>query len=239
MCGRYNLRTTGREVGEFFHTQTFPEFDPLYNIAPTDAALMITHDGSIPDEEIQNRETHQLQDDAPNQWAWARWGLLPVWLKELKGWAPRMNARSETVATNRVFRSAFASRRCLVPSTGFYEWKEVEPRRKQPFHIQPADQPFLALAGIWELWKKQDRHILSCSVLTCEPNRKMSEIHDRMPVILDEANWSTWLDPSVDGRELSDLLVPCPDSWLKVDLIATTINNARNKSAEALQPLTH
>lgn len=237
MCGRFNLRTTGQEVGRFFHTRTFPEFDAMYNVAPTDRAMVIAAANTLPE---RDDESDAVNDDqAPNQWAWARWGLLPVWLKELKGWAPRMNARSETVATNNVFRSAFASRRCLVPATGFYEWKEVEPRKKQPFHIQPVDQPFLPLAGIWELWRKDDREVLSCSVLTCQPNDLMADIHDRMPVILSPDDWDSWLDPEIPGKTLTSLLKPCPDQWLKVDPIATTINNARNKSADALQPLAH
>lgn len=238
MCGRFNLRTTGREVGDFFHTQTFPQFESLYNIAPTDAAMIIAAAGTIPEQDLPS-ESEPRDSESPNQWAWARWGLLPVWLKELKGWAPRMNARSETVASNGVFRSAFASRRCLVPSTGFYEWREVEKGKKQPFHIQPQNQAFLPLAGVWEVWKKGEREILSCSVLTCEPNQTMSAIHDRMPVILEQADWEQWLDPAVTGKSLTDLLRPCPDDWLKVEPIATSINNARNKSAEALQPLAH
>lgn len=235
MCGRFNLRTTGREVGEFFHTRTFPQFDPLYNVAPTDNSLIVAAAGTLP----LDADDEELDLQAKNDLAWARWGLLPVWLKDIKGWAPRMNARSETVVSNNVFRSAFKSRRCLVPVTGFYEWKEVEPRKKQPFHIQPTESPFLPLAGVWEVWRKGEREVLSCSVLTCEPNETMVGIHDRMPVILAESDWERWLDPETEGKALTELLVPCADEILKVEMIATTINNARNKSADALQPVAH
>jgi len=231
MCGRFNLRTSAKEVSDFFGTPTFPEFESLINIAPTDQALIVTVDAL-------NRNPAETDDAASGRnISWVRWGLVPSWLKELKGWAPRINARSETVATNGVFRSAFSSRRCLLPVTGFYEWQEVEPKKKQPFHIEPATQPFLALAGIWDHWAVGDQFVFSCSILTCVPNKTMDAVHDRMPVVLNQKDWDRWLDRDSKNAELVDLLVPCPEDWLKVSPIASTINNARNKSADALQPL--
>lgn len=256
MCGRYNLRTSAQAVAQHFGTRPFPEFENRYNIAPTENILIISDAavdlGPVTGPVAAGEETVAVDpalafetsgedlssaDPSLRRPAWARWGLLPTWLKSLKGWAPRINARSETVASNGVFRSAFAARRCLIPASGFYEWQAIDPKHKQPFHIQPRELPFLSLAGIWERWFDGQREILSCAVLTCSPNQTMNAIHDRMPVILDRADWDRWLDPSLKGAALADLLVPCPDDWLDVQPIATTINNARNKTPEALNPL--
>lgn len=130
MCGRYNLRATPRELAEFFELLREPDsLPPRYNIAPTTQVPIIrSMDG--------HREATPV-----------RWGLVPSWAKDVKGSAPLINARADGIDTKPSFRSAFKKRRCLIPASGFYEWRR-EGKQKLPFHVhQQQDQP-LAFAGI-------------------------------------------------------------------------------------------
>ena len=118
-----------------------------------------------------------------------------------------INARSETVSEKPSFRHAFSKRRCLIPSSGFYEWEKTE-NGKQPWFISGKNQPFV-FAGIWEQWKSPEGFSLkTCAILTCEANELMTPIHHRMPVILQEKERNIWLDPQ-PKLDLKSLLRPC------------------------------
>ena len=126
-----------------------------------------------------------------------RWGLVPRWAKDLRIGSKMINARAETVATKNSFRSAFKKRRCLVVADGFYEWKRLDSKMKQPMYIHRADGDPLAFAGLFERWTdgEQHREIHTCTIITTTPNQTMSPIHDRMPVLLAPNRWEEWLDP--------------------------------------------
>jgi putative SOS response-associated peptidase YedK len=173
-----------------------------------------------------------------------RWGLVPPWAKDIKIGARFINARAETVATQPAFRDAYQRRRCLVPVSAFYEWKR-EAKTKQPFAIGPATdgERALTLAGLWDRWKSPEgQWIVTCSIVTTEPNAAMAALHDRMPVVLGEADWPLWLGERVVPRgegpgDISALLRPCPDDWLKIWPVSAAVNNVRNKGPELLDPL--
>jgi len=209
------------ELQSFFALFRAEEFSPRFNIAPTQSVMTISLDA--------NGKRLGLK---------RQWGLIPSWAKDPGIGSKMINARSETVAEKPAFRSAFRSRRCLVPASGFYEWQATGAKVKQPWHITPADGPSLVFAGLWESWNDPTGNRLeSCTILTTTPNSVMSEIHDRMPVILDAEAFPVWLDPTIDPEALQSLLVPCPDEWLEKVPISTRVNNVRNDDPDCIKPI--
>jgi putative SOS response-associated peptidase YedK len=185
MCGRFALLAKKEEMARRFkliesgpsQPSLYPA-GPRFNIAPSQSVAVVrAADGT--------RFLDLLT-----------WGLIPSWAADKKIGYKLINARSETVATKPSFRSAFKSRRCLIPASGFFEWKKVSTSRKQPYFIRPSDHDDLfAFAGLWEKWTSPHGEPLeSCTILTTEANELMKSIHDRMPVILDSAGESVWLD---------------------------------------------
>jgi putative SOS response-associated peptidase YedK len=170
MCGRYALDENPAKLAEHFNLSGEISITPSWNIAPSTKICSITAD------ESGSRHLSLM-----------KWGLIPSWIKETTGNKPT-NARGETVATNPMFRSAFKSHRCIIPASGFYEWKTVN-GVKQPFYISLKSSEPMAFAGLWETW--HDNH--TCCIITTSANSLMQPIHDRMPVILSRDQWQTWL----------------------------------------------
>jgi putative SOS response-associated peptidase YedK len=218
MCGRYNLRATPKELQEFFNLFREPEpFPPRYNIAPTQTVIAI-------------RDMHGRREAGL-----FRWGLVPVWAKDLKISSSLINARADTVDTKPAFRSAYKRRRCLIPASGFYEWQPGPAKVKQPFHIHRRDDAPLAFAGLWELWDKGEIPIESCSIITTDGNDLMQPIHNRMPVILPRDVWDVWLDPEVEPSSLGQLLKPYAGTDLDAEAVSTVVNNVRNTGEERIE----
>jgi putative SOS response-associated peptidase YedK len=147
------------------------------------------------------------------------------------------------VATKPAFRSSFARRRCIVPVDGFYEWKVVPGSKvKQPFYIhRPDDEPF-AFGGLWSEWHGTDASghtvtLRSVTIITGQPNEKMAEIHDRMPIILPPSAWSEWLDEDqTDTEAVGRLLVPAPPELIEFHPVSTAVNSVRNHGPELIEP---
>lgn len=161
------------------------------------------------------------------------WGFVPAWRREEKP-AGIVNARAETVATKPSFREAYRKRRCLVPADGFYEWRREGGRRQPFFFSLPDDRPF-ALAGIWEEWRSEERVLTTFCVLTTEANERMAPIHDRMPVILDEAKAEAWLDGEADGNA-AGILQPYPAEKMLVRPVSAFVNKIGNEGPPCLAP---
>jgi putative SOS response-associated peptidase YedK len=206
MCGRYTLGVPPVRIAEIFELLETPELAPRYNIAPTQQAPVILASGG--------RRTLELR----------RWGLVPFWAKDPAIGNRLINARSESVEEKPSFRTAFRKHRCLVPADGFYEWKPAG-RRKQPYWIHRRDgQPF-AMAGLYERWHAdREDEIRSFTVLTTEANPLVRPIHARMPVILDAAAWSEWLDPGAPVGALRALLRPAPAADFDTRPVSTLVN---------------
>ena len=146
-----------------------------------------------------------------------------------------VNARSETVATSGMFRNAFAKRRCIVPAAAFYEW-QANPYGKIPHAIARVDGDPMAFAGIWEGWRSPEGDILrSFAILTTTANTEMSALHERMPVILEQADWPAWLDEEPGDPTL--LLRPAPEGILRIWPIDKRVGNVRNDGPELLEPI--
>ena len=204
MCGRYDLNDSPQMLALYFLLSAQPDAFSNDDVHPTNTAPIIRiHEGkrlALP----------------------ARWGLIPSWSKEDKIAQHAFNARAETVADKPSFRAAFKRRRCLVPVSAFYEWRELHgEKRKQKLRFASPEQHPLALAGLWEHWKQPETGELveSYTIITTAANAFMAPIHDRMPVILGECDWTAWLDPDMSNPMLlQSMLVPCPDDWLECDL---------------------
>lgn len=164
-----------------------------------------------------------------------RWGLVPHWAKDESIGSKMINARSETVAEKPAFRNAFARRRCVVPASGFVEWKSTA-HGKEPNYIFRADGELMLFAGLWDRWSRGAAGALeSFTVLTCSPNRFMQEMHDRMPVVLDSESAFEWLAQDRSPKQLAELLVPAAEAVLDSHGVSKRINSVRNDDPACLQ----
>jgi putative SOS response-associated peptidase YedK len=226
MCGRYRLSKRKQMVEEYFDTGSFAaaadeaDWNPRYNIAPTQPVPVIRQNPKEP-----RRELSLL-----------RWGLIPSWAKDASG-APLINARSETAATAPAFRDALRSRRCLIPADGFYEWQR-NGKVKQPYCFEVNNGELFAFAGLWDGWKDANGQWLkSCSILTTIPNPVTSAVHDRMPVILDKNDYDLWLDPGMkDAIAVSELLKPYDARRMHCFPVSARINHVANDDEECSAP---
>jgi putative SOS response-associated peptidase YedK len=224
MCGRFVQKTPLGEIHVLFETAgPVPNLAPRYNAAPTDGLAVVRY----------NPQTGTRALDL------LRWGLVPLWAKDPSFGPKAINARSETIATNNMFRDAFERRRCLVPADGFYEWQKRD-GETQPYAIVPAESGVFAFAGLWERWKNpQDGSVLrSFTIVTGKPNLLCAPIHDRMPVILPPSAWPLWLgETGASAAALLGLLQPYPAELMRAYPIGPRVGNVRNDDADLLEPL--
>ena len=182
MCSRYFLDADGRIIAYTFQVPVHDRIRRRYNIAPTQLAPIVRAKAGAP------REVELL-----------RWGLVPFWAKDLAVGTRAINARSETAAEKPTFREAFKRRRCLVPASGFFEWTGV-PGSKQPHALTVPGRELIAFAGLWESWRPPEGEAVETfTILTTEANAAVAPLHDRMPVVLEEAAYETWLHAPVDA----------------------------------------
>jgi len=218
MCGRNSLFIDQADFEAHFDAEVVADggYTPRYNIAPGD-------------------DLHIITNEAPDEIDAYHWGLIPFWADEPEEGI--INARSETADEKRVFERAWESRPCLVPSSGFYEWKSPNGGSKQPYRIYREDDPAFAMAGLWDVWEGDDETISCVTILTTEPNDLMNSIHDRMPVVLPQDAESDWLAADPDTRK--ELCQPYPKDDLDAYEISTRVNNPGNDDPQVIEPLDH
>jgi len=191
MCGRYELHTQPAAMALAFGLKYPPDITARYNIAPTQQVPII-----------------RLNANGERELSQVKWGLVPFWAKDASIGSKMINARAETVTTAPAFRSAFKKTRCLSPASGFYEWQKRDDGTKQPMHIgMKHGEPF-AFAGLWTTWGPKDGELVTCTIITGEPNELAAAIHNRMPVILASDDYSHWLD--IENPDAAALLRPRP-----------------------------
>ena len=223
MCGRFTLNSTSEALAEDFDLDRIAEFAPRYNIAPAQDIAVV-----------------RMNEDAQRECEWLRWGLIASWSKDPKSARAPINARSETAAEKPTFRRALSKRRCLIPTSGFYEWQAQKGGGpKQPFLFKMRDRPLFALAGLHERWRGEGGEIIeSAAILTTSANATLEPVHARMPVILSPDDYARWLDPTKQkADDIVDLMVPCPDDWLEAIPVSTQVNNARFDDPACMLPL--
>jgi putative SOS response-associated peptidase YedK len=206
MCGRFTQRYTWDEIEELYDLMgAARNLQAHYNIAPTDAVDVVTpaHDGG-------------------NRLASMRWGLIPSWWKKtIKEVPASFNARAETVAEKPMFRDAFRRHRCIIPASGYYEWLKV-PDGRQPYYFSSADGGVLSIAGLWDRWSNPQtgEPVISCTMVITNANAFVRSIHDRMPVLLEPADFGTWLA----GAGGIELLRPAADNTLRMWPVSRRVN---------------
>jgi putative SOS response-associated peptidase YedK len=223
MCGRFVQSQEAENYGAYFQVDVIRTDAVLrsWNVAPTKQVYAVAeHDGE-------------------RQLGTFDWGLVPFWAKDRKIGARLINARIETAAEKPAFRDSFTARRCIIPAEGFYEW-EPKDRGKLPHYFFAPDGQSLALAGLWSSWKDPDSgdRLRTCTILTGEPNEVVQPIHDRMPVILPDTIWDSWLDPEVaDAGVIRDLLASAAIPDLVEHAVSTLVNRVANDLPELIAPL--
>src|SRR5262245_14394834 len=222
MCGRAYKTYTEEEL-YFQYLNKRPlnliDFTPVYNLCPTQNTIVLRCvDGERRIEEM-------------------RWQLVPNFEPAFTTKLSTINAKSETVFESRLFCDLIKRQRCIVPLSGFFEWK-MDGQRKRPFKIHLQNQTIMSVAGLWETWRPSTPHERrSFSILTTSANRFMREINHRMPVVLDSAGVSDWVDPEIHERKaLEEILQPCLNEWLTAVEVSPLVNSPKNNGPELLQP---
>ena len=216
MCGRMAITLPHDAMAQVFDAvpaNDLPDV-PQYNVCPTTQVHVVT----------AGRRLRAM-----------RWGFIPTWYDRPTGGPLLINARSETIADKPAFRDAVRARRCLIVASGFYEWKRVAGQVPQPWYVARADDAPMAMAGIWQTWARGADQVACCAVVTCAANAAMAPIHDRLPVILDPADWPLWLGEA--GHGAAPLMVPVADDLLRFTQVSTAVNSNRASGPGLLQPI--
>jgi putative SOS response-associated peptidase YedK len=222
MCGRFTLFEAGKILSKEFGVSSVPPLSPRYNIAPSQPVPAVRASPTGSGREI----------------ALLRWGLIPSWSKDPAIGNRLINARAETAFEKPSFRIAFRRHRCLIPTTGFYEWQRQE-RGKQPYFVRMRDQRLFAFAGLWDRWESPDKNVIeTCTILTTAANAVLAPIHNRMPVIVSPREYGRWLDASVqDPNSLAPLLVPFPPEEMLAFPVSPRVNTPSVDSEKCIAPL--
>jgi putative SOS response-associated peptidase YedK len=208
MCGRFTLSSSPAVIADVFHALNVPELLPArYNIAPSQEIAAVRAD---------------------RQFAFLHWGLSPGWLKDSR--IRPVNAMAETAATKPMFRSAFKKRRCLIPADGWYEWKKLSVKEKQPYYYGPKDGKPIAFAGLWEYFQDDGEVVETCAILTTVANELVSETHNRMPCILAPRAYDEWLDAGTQ-----ELLKPYPAELLFARKVRPYVSSSKNQGPGCIQ----
>ena len=232
MCGRYASTRNAMDIAASFGIRddaVDEQIEPDYNVAPTKDVYAVVE--RPPREEKTAAPLRQLRV--------ARWGLVPSWAKDPSIGSRLINARLETVDEKPAFKKAFASRRCLLPADGYYEWYGEKKGSKQPFFIHPKDGGLLAMAGLYEFWRSPEGEwLFTVTVITTQAEDALGHIHDRMPMLVEPDRYAAWLDATVDDPgDLAKLLVPAAPGRLEAYPVAKDVNNVRNNGEHLMQPI--
>ena len=221
MCGRYAAGRHRPEKAEKalrdLIQRHWPDMTPRYNVSPGTRIPLIR---------ITAENGAELTE--------LKWGLLPYWSKEPRIEYNTINAKAETVETKASYRVPFRKRRCLIPADGWYEWQALKSgKQKWWFHL--ADDSDFCFAGLWDRWHRGDEIIDSCTIIVTDAADSIKHVHDRMPAIIEPANYRYWLDPGIDDvPALKDLLKPAA-----VPLVAQPVANPkhpRDDDATLIEP---
>lgn len=224
MCGRFSQNMGAHRRAEPLFRR--PNYSALvkparYNIAPTQRVPVI----------VQERGTRPTVGDL-------HWGLVPSWAKDKTAAARLINARAETIREKPSFRDAFKRRRCVVPASGFYEWKrDPAAKTRTPHYFTGADDDLpLLFAGLWDTWAGGGEPLHSFAIVTTAANRQMAAVHDRMPAILPPESWEAWLDPDNDAPDgLLSLLVPAGENVLRHWEVGVYVNDPRHEGDRCVE----
>lgn len=215
MCGRFALYASEKEIVTHFGLRTGFCMRARYNTAPGHTILLVTQEASSV--------------------AFGRWGFLAPWVKKTTSSLPsgHINARMESLQEKPTFREAYASRRCLIPASGYYEWKTLK-GKKHPFYFSFQEQPLVAFAGLWSLWQDETETVMTCAIVTQEAPEAIAHYHSRMPVVLSKDAYSQWLSSK---REVAVDALTLSSETLRIWPVTFRVNNPQFEEALCVHPL--
>ena len=219
MCARYAITSAPAVIRALFGYDERPNFPPRYNVAPSQPIPIV-------------RLAY-----GKRQFALARWGLIPAWVKDPKKISLHVNARGESALEKPAFRNAMRRRRCLIPADGFYDWQQGTPSR--PYFVRPKTpgQP-MALAGLWETWTGPNgEEVDTAAIVTTRANQMLAPVHDRMPVIVPPEAFDLWLDcANVEATTAAALIASAPEALLECYEVSTAVNKVANDGPRLIEP---
>jgi len=222
MCGRFDIHSSIEIIAKIFQIDSVTYIiKPSYNVAPSQNIAIVINDGQ------------------KNLLISSHWGFLPSWAKDMKTGYSMINARAETVNTNRSYKDSFLRHRCIVVADGFYEWMKQD-KAKVPYYIRLRSKQPMGFAGLYSNWKSPEgEEVCSSTIVTTDANTLMKPIHDRMPVILHQDAFKAWLNPDEHDKEvLLPLLKPFPSEELEAFRVSPKVNSFKYNQPDNIQPLT-
>lgn len=225
MCGRYTLHQKVQSLKEHYNVKHVPHgLKENYNVAPGQFMPVVTSGDGKPELDVM------------------KWGLVPAWAKDPKIGYKLINARDDTIFNKPVWRNIILRQRCLIPADGFYEWQKItvaSKEQKQPFYIKPKQADLFSFAGVWETRKDAEGlELKTYSIITTSPNKEMKTIHNRMPVILHQEDYTSWLEPPTQIKEnLEYFLRPYEDDGLEMYEVSRDVNAVRNNNIKLIYPI--
>jgi putative SOS response-associated peptidase YedK len=216
MCGRFSLAKNKEEISKRFNVKTPADFKPRYNVAPLQQFPIITSRN-------------------PNELTMVRWGLVPSWSLDATTAANMINARAESITTKIPFKHCLKDQRCLIPADGFYEWKK-EGKAKIPFRFTLSNEDLFCFAGLWDAWENQETGIIlnTFTIITTEANKLVSDVHERMPVILRKDLEKLWIAETITDSQINSLLKPYDTSLMTSYKAHKSVNSVQNDSPDCI-----
>jgi putative SOS response-associated peptidase YedK len=220
MCGRYAITSAPEAIRRLFGYDEQPNFPPRYNVAPTQPVPIVRM--------IEGRR----------QFALVRWGLIPAWVKDPRGFSLLINARGESLEEKPAFRAALRYRRCLFPADGFYDWRR-EGERARPYYVRRKAGGAMAFAGLWENWMGPNgEEMETAAIVTTRANRMLATVHPRMPAIVPPEAFDLWLDSrSVDVTRAAALIAPAPEDMLEMHEVSPAVNSVASDTPDLIEPV--
>ena len=221
MCGRFGLTRPEALQLERFGIQELPPLVPRYNIPPSSDILVVRERKGVTGAEM------------------IKWGLVPSWAKDPSIGNRMANVRSDTALEKSSFKAPMEKRRCLVPADVFFEWQDVPgQKRRRPYAAAMLEGEPFALGGLWEAWRsKGGEWLITCAILTTEPNDLLEPIHDRMPVIVRPGDYARWLDPATKMGEVSRIVAPYPPQDMRAWEVSLLVNDPKVDDARVIAPV--
>jgi putative SOS response-associated peptidase YedK len=222
MCGRYAATLPPEMMVELFNLLNSVDYPPRYNIKPTEPIVTIR------------------EKDGQRTAYFARWGLVPAWVKDPRDFPLLINARADSMVEKPAFRDAMKWKRCVIPASGYYEWMVGPDGAKRPYYITRADEAPMAFAGLYATWTgPEGEKIDSAAIVTVDPNLDISDVHDRMPAVLPLEEVGKWLDTEhVGPKEAAALARTPPLGTMKYHVVARRVGSADAEGPELIRPLT-
>src|ERR1039458_1999162 len=218
MCGRYTLNRSPAELKEHFATANKPDLKPRFNIAPSQTVPVV-----------------RLDDTGNRVFTFAKWGLIPSWVKDPEKLQHPINAKSETAAIKPMFRHAYRKSRVLVPADTFYEWATKD-GVKQPYLIRLRDGEPMGMGGLLEHWHGPEGDETTFTILTTKANSLMAKIHDRMPVIIKPEDYAIWIDTNfTDVIKIQAMALPYPERLMEAYPVSRKVNSPQHDSPDLIE----